>query len=54
MLVTRHGVWTGVTGFTEHLELATTNNYNAIADLHTLQFIVAYANSFQFVFTSRW
>jgi hypothetical protein len=34
-------------GFIDHLQVVTTNNYNTIADFHTLQFTRAHAKSFQ-------
>jgi hypothetical protein len=36
-----------VTGFIEHLQIVTTNNYSAIANSHTLQFTTARINSSQ-------
>jgi hypothetical protein len=39
MLVTRLGFGL-VAGYTEHLELVTTSNYNSFMDLHTPQVIV--------------
>jgi hypothetical protein len=39
--VTIDGVWIE-TGFIGHLQVVTTNNYNTIANLHTLQITVAY------------
>jgi hypothetical protein len=41
-----------VTRFTELLQLETTNNYNAFANLHTLQIITAHIQSSQFTVTS--
>jgi hypothetical protein len=44
-----------VIGFIAHFNtlLVTTLDYNAIADLHTLQTTVVHAKSFQSAFTSR-
>jgi hypothetical protein len=42
-----------VIGFTDHLQIVTTSNYNAIANSHTQQFTTAHIKSSQFVFTSR-
>jgi hypothetical protein len=44
-----------VTGFIDHLytRLGTTSNYNAIADLHTLQITKAHAKSAQSAFSSH-
>jgi hypothetical protein len=36
-----------VIGFIEHLQIITTNNYSAITNSHTLQFIAARTNSSQ-------
>jgi hypothetical protein len=40
-------------GFFDHLQVVTTNNYNTIANFHTLQITAAHAKSFQCAFTSR-
>jgi hypothetical protein len=40
-------------GFIDHLDIVTTSNYNAITDLHTLQFAAAHAKPSQSAFTSR-
>jgi hypothetical protein len=44
-----------IIGFTDNLQVITTNNYNTIADFHTLQITTAYAKSFPAcsVFTRR-
>jgi hypothetical protein len=34
-------------GFTDHLQVVTTNNYNTIAIFHTLRITTAYVKSFQ-------
>jgi hypothetical protein len=39
------GFW--IIGFIDHLQVATTNNYNTIADFHTLQISTAHAKSSQ-------
>jgi hypothetical protein len=39
--VTTNGVWD--IGFLDHLEVVTTNNYNTMADFHTLQISTAHA-----------
>jgi hypothetical protein len=39
-------------GFIDHLQIVTTSIYGAIADLHTLQIITAYAKSSQFAVSS--
>jgi hypothetical protein len=41
------------TGFTAHLQIATTSNYNIITNLHTLQTTKAHDKLSQFAFTSR-
>jgi hypothetical protein len=41
------------TGFIDHLQVITTNDYNNIANFHTLQITTAHAKSFQSAFTSR-
>jgi hypothetical protein len=46
------GFWL-VNGFTDHLQIVTKSNYNAIANLHTLQFTRADATSSQSAFISR-
>jgi hypothetical protein len=38
------GFWT--IGFTDHLQIVTTNNYNTIAHFHTLQITTAHTKSF--------
>jgi hypothetical protein len=46
-------MWFGLKiGFIDHLQAATTNNYNTIANFHTLQITTAHAMSFQFDFAS--
>jgi hypothetical protein len=47
------GVWKLEIGFTDYLQIVTTNNYNAIANLHTLQITTAHAKTSQSAFTSR-
>jgi hypothetical protein len=42
-----------VIGFTDHLQIVTTSNYDAIANLYTLQITEAHATSSQSAFTSR-
>jgi hypothetical protein len=42
-----------VTGFIEHLQIVTTSNYTAPANLRILQFTIANAKASQFNFTSR-
>jgi hypothetical protein len=48
----RRGFWLQI-GVTDHLQVVTTNNYNIIADLHTLQIAIGHAKYFQFALTSR-
>jgi hypothetical protein len=40
-------------GFIDHLYVVTTNNYNTIANFHTLQITIAHTKSFQCAVTSR-
>jgi hypothetical protein len=42
-----------VIGFLDHLQIITTSNYSAIANLHNLQITIAHAKSSQSTFTSR-
>jgi hypothetical protein len=42
-----------VIGYTEHLQIVTTSNYNAIDNLHNLQITIAHAKPSQSAFTSR-
>jgi hypothetical protein len=42
-----------VIGFIAHLQITTTRNYSAIANLHTLQFTRVHTKFSYFVFTSR-
>jgi hypothetical protein len=44
--VTRRGFGL-VIGFIDPLKFVTTNNYNTIANFHTLQVTIAHAKSFQ-------
>jgi hypothetical protein len=39
-------------GFTDHLQVVTTNNYSTIANFHTLQVTAAHAKSFQVAVSS--
>jgi hypothetical protein len=34
------------TGFTDHLQVVTTSNYNTVTNFHTLQITTAHAKSF--------
>jgi hypothetical protein len=42
-----------VIGFIDHIQIVVTSNYNAIANLHTLQIITAHAKPSQSASTSR-
>jgi hypothetical protein len=46
MLATRHWGWL-VSGFTEHLQTATTHNYNTLANSPTLLLTIAHTQSSQ-------
>jgi hypothetical protein len=54
MSVTIVRVWDWILTLLDHLQIVTTNNYNTIANLHTLQITRAYAKPFPVssVFTS--
>jgi hypothetical protein len=39
-------------GFIDHLQVVTTNNYNTIANFHTLQITTQHVKSFRSAFTS--
>jgi hypothetical protein len=41
-----------VMGFIEHLQIVTTSNYSAIANSHTLQFIITFTKSSQSAMSS--